>query len=87
MFIDGLTDTEKHQLAVHLREQEHTAFLVIKHARAAVQCMQRDKNVHPIDLKYLELLDAAIEQLFNKVRPGPSLFYTDAGAQSDQSIG
>lgn len=84
MFIDGLTESEKHQLAVHLREREHTAFLVIKHARAAVQCMQREKDVHAIDQKYLDLLDSAIQHLFNKVRQGPHLAYDDAVSQSDQ---
>lgn len=84
MFIDGLTESEKHQLALHLREREHTAFLVIKHARAAVQCIQREKEVHPIDQKYLDLLDDAIEQLFNKVRRGPHLQYDETASQADQ---
>lgn len=83
MFIDGLTDSEKHQLAVHLREREHTAFLVIKHARAAVKCLQIEKDVHFIDQKYLTLLDETIEQLFNKVRVGPHLHYDEASSQSD----
>lgn len=85
MFIDGLTESEKHQLAVYLREREHTAFLVIKHARAAIQCMQREKDVHPIDQKYLDLLDSTIKELFNKVRRSPHLHYDDAVAESSQN--
>lgn len=85
MFIDGLTESEKHQLAVYLREREHTAFLVIKHARAAVQCMQREKDVHPVDQKYLDLLDHTVEELFNKERRSPHLHYDDAATESSQN--
>lgn len=82
MFIDGLSEHEKHQLAIHLREHDHTPFMVIKHAHAATQCERRGLDVHPIDGKYLTLLDEAIALLYGKKRVGPGLAYTPA--QSSQ---
>ncbi|PTY35900.1 hypothetical protein BGP77_00805 [Saccharospirillum sp. MSK14-1] len=76
MFIDGLTEHEKHQLAIHLREHDHTPFMVIKHAHAASQCEKRGIEVHPIDRKYLNLLDEAIASLYEKYRQGPGLSYS-----------
>jgi len=87
MFIDGLTDSEKHNLALYLREQEHTAFMVIKHAYAAAQCERRGLDVHPIDLKYLKVLDQAIESLYGKRRVGPGLAYDEPRTQADKSLG
>jgi len=75
MFIDGLTEHEKHQLAVHLREHDHTPFMVIKHAHAAIECEKRGMEIHPIDGKYLKLLDEIIASLYNKHRQGPDLHY------------
>lgn len=75
MFIDGLTEQEKHQVAIHLREHAHTPFMVVKHAHAASQCKKRGIEVHAIDSKYLQLLDDTIAQLHNKHRQGPGLNY------------
>lgn len=75
MFIDGLTEHEQHQLAIHLREHDHTPFMVIKHAHAASQCERRGLDVHPIDGKYLKLLDETIASLYDKHRKGPDLLY------------
>lgn len=86
MFIDGLTDSEKHQLALHLREHEHTPFMVIKHAYAAAQCERRGLDIHPIDLKYLKLLDRAIETLHGKLRMGPGLFYDEPRTKAGKSF-
>lgn len=86
MFIDGLTEREKRQLAVHLREQEHTPFMVIKHAHAAAQCERRGLDVHPIDLKYLKMLDTIIETLHGKQRVGPGLVYDEPRTQVGQNL-
>lgn len=86
MFIDGLTEPEKHQLALHLRESEHTPFMVIKHAYAAAQCEQRGLDIHPIDWKYLMLLDEAIEALHGKQRIGPGLNYDEPRTRADQNL-
>lgn len=86
MFIDGLTENEKHQLAIHLREHDHTPFMVIKHAHAAVQCEKRGVEVHPIDGKYLDLLDAAIASLYDKYRSGPVLEYAMAQTSNRRDL-
>lgn len=86
MFIDGLSDTEKRELALHLREHEHTPFMVIKHAYAAAQCERRGVDIHPIDLKYLKLLDQAIASLFAKERVGPGLVYDEARSHSSKNL-
>ncbi len=86
MFIDGLTDSEKHQLALYLREQEHTPFMVIKHAHAAAQCERRGVDIHPIDLKYLKLLDQAIEALHGKQRVGPGLAYDEPRTRAGKNL-
>lgn len=75
MFIDGLTEHEKHQLAIHLRERDHTPFMVIKHAHAALECEKRGMEIHPTDGKYLQLLDEIIASLYDKHRQGPDLNY------------
>lgn len=75
MFIDGLTEHEKQQLAIHLREHDHTPFMVIKHAYAATQCEKRGMEIHPTDGKYLKLLDETIASLYDKHRQGPDLNY------------
>lgn len=86
MFIDGLSDTEKHQLALHLRDREHTPFMVIKHAAAAAQCERRGVDIHPIDLKYLKLLDQTIEALFGKHRTGSALVYDEARTRVGRNL-
>lgn len=86
MFIDGLSDFEKHKLALHLREREHTPFMVIKHAYAAAQCERRGVDIHPIDLKYLKLLDQAIEALYGKFRVGPGLFYDEPRTKAGRDL-
>ncbi|WP_108124914.1 hypothetical protein [Saccharospirillum mangrovi] len=86
MFIDGLTESEKHQLAIHLREHDHTPFMVIKHAHAAVQCKKRGLEVHPIDGKYLDLLDNTIAHLYDKRRTGPALVYTQPQTNSHRDL-
>ncbi|MFG1496206.1 hypothetical protein ABMA57_06175 [Saccharospirillum sp. HFRX-1] len=75
MFIDGLTEHEKRQLAIHLREHDHTPFMVIKHAHAASECAKRGMEIHPIDGKYLQLLDETIASLYDKHRKGSGLHY------------
>lgn len=86
MFIDGLTEQEKQQLAVYLRERDHTPFMVIKHAYAAAQCQRRHMDIHPIDLKYLTLLDEAIAELHGKCRIGSALIYDEPGTEADQDL-
>ncbi|GGX41131.1 hypothetical protein [Saccharospirillum salsuginis] len=86
MFIDGLSDSEKHNLAQYLREQEHTPFMVIKHAHAAAQCERRGLDIHPIDLKYLKVLDLAIESLYGKQRVGPGLAYDEPRTRAGKNL-
>jgi len=82
MFIDGLSEQEKKLLPLHLRTLEHLPFMVIKHATAAVQCERRGTDIHPIDLKYLAILDDAIATLFDKHRMGSTLIYDKALTQT-----
>ncbi|MEX1214204.1 hypothetical protein [Saccharospirillum sp.] len=84
MFIDGLTEPEKQKLAVYLRERDHTPFMVIKHAYAAVQCQRRGVDIHPIDFKYLMLLDEAITELHDKYRIGSALIYDEPRTHAGQ---
>jgi hypothetical protein len=86
MFIDGLTEKEKQALALYLRQQDHTPFMVIKHAYAATQCERRGVDIHPIDLKYLILLDEAIAALYNKHRIGSALIYDEPRTQTGKNL-
>ncbi|MFQ3231230.1 hypothetical protein [Reinekea sp.] len=76
MFIDGLSDWEKRRLALVLKEQGNTAFMVIKHAKAAVLSAKRNRPVNTVDDKYLMLLDKTIEELYGYQRLPNSLQYT-----------
>lgn len=78
MFIEGLNDWEKRRLALILKERGHTAFMVIKHANAAVLSARRAGTVHEVDLKNLELLDQTIEELYGYRRFPNQLHYADA---------
>jgi hypothetical protein len=84
MFIDGLSEQEKQQLALYLRERDHTPFMVIKHAYAAAQCQRRGIDIHPIDMKYLVLLDEAIAALYDKHRIGSALIYDEPRTRAGQ---
>lgn len=75
MFIDGLTDWEKRRLALTLKERGYTAFMVIKHAKAAVLSTQRGRSIHPIDQKYLDLLDVTVEELYGYHRKEGELYF------------
>lgn len=77
MFIEGLTDEQKKLLAVTLRDQGHMAFMVIKHAVAALQCAKLGKAIHSVDSDNLSILDDTIESLFGYQRLSDSLRYHD----------
>jgi hypothetical protein len=76
MFIDGLSDLEKRRLALVLKEGGYTAFLVIKHATAAVQSAKRNRPVNTVDDKSLRLLDKTIEELYGYQRSTDTLHYS-----------
>ncbi|MBU2863514.1 hypothetical protein KO489_06635 [Reinekea forsetii] len=75
MFIDGLSDWEKRRLALVLKDQGHTAFMVIKHAKAAALSAQRNRPVNDVDRKYLALLDETVEALYGYKRMPNTLEY------------
>lgn len=77
MYIDGLSDWEKRRLALILKERGHTAFMVIKHAKAAVLSAKRGNNINPVDLNHLELLDKTIEELYGFRRYPNELRYDE----------
>ncbi|TXR54269.1 hypothetical protein [Reinekea thalattae] len=75
MFIEGLSDTEKRQLAVTLRERGHIAFMAIKHAVAAMLSQKRGGPINEVDQAYLRLVDNTIEELFGYQRQTGELYY------------
>lgn len=75
MFIDGLSDWEKRRLALVLKDQGYTAFMVIKHAKAAALSVQRNRPVNKVDERYLTLLDTTIESLYGYKRLPNTLEY------------
>ena len=75
MFIDGLSDLEKRRLALALKDDGYTAFLVIKHATAAVQSSKRNRPINTVDEKNLQLLDKTIERLYGYQRTADALHY------------
>jgi hypothetical protein len=77
MFIDGLSDWEKRRLALILKERGQTAFMVIKHATAAVMSAKRHRQINPVDQQYLDLLDATIEELYGYHRLPNELSYAE----------
>ncbi|EAR08860.1 hypothetical protein MED297_04302 [Reinekea sp. MED297] len=84
MFIDGLTDWEKRRLALTLKERGQTAFMVIKHAKAAVISSQRGREVHPIDQQNLDYLDEIIFELYGYYRVAGELRYRLAEESTNQ---
>ncbi len=68
MFIEGLTDWEKRRLALILKERGYTAFMVIKHANAAVSSAKRGHLVNPVDQHYLDKLDDLVKELYGYER-------------------
>ncbi len=77
MFIEGLSDWEKRRLALILKEQGHPAFMVIKHATAAVLSTKRGRAINSVDQHYLDLLDKTIETLYSYHRHPKSLRYDE----------
>ncbi len=77
MFIDGLTDWEKRRLALILKERGQTAFMVVKHASAAIMSAKRGRSINPVDQQYLTMLDATIEELYGYVRYPSDLKYDE----------
>ncbi|WP_320823354.1 hypothetical protein [Reinekea sp.] len=78
MFIEGLSDWEKRRLALILKERGHTAFMVIKHATAAVLSAKRSRQVNSVDQQYLTLLDTTVEELYGYQRLPNDLHYVNA---------
>ena len=77
MFIDGLTDWEKRRLALVLKERGQTAFLVVKHAGAAIMSAKRGRSINSVDQQYLDMLDATIEELYGYQRYPSDLKYDE----------
>jgi len=77
MFIEGLSDWEKRRLALILKERGQTAFMVVKHATAAVLSAKRGRLVNPVDQQYLNLLDKTIEDLYGYKRFPNELRYDE----------
>jgi hypothetical protein len=77
MFIDGLSDWEKRRLALILKERGQTAFMVVKHATAAVLSARRGRTVNPVDEQYLEMLDKTVEELYGYHRYPNELKYDE----------
>lgn len=75
MFIKGLSDWEKRRLALVLKERGHTAFMVIKHATAAILSNKRGTPVNSVDQQYLDLMDETIEELYGYQRHPTQLYY------------
>lgn len=75
MFVEGLTESEKRRLTLRLKEKGHMAFMVIKHANAAVISQSKGHDAHPVDLEHLIVLDSTIEQLFGFKRRSSGLSY------------
>lgn len=88
MFIEGLSDWEKRRLAIVLKERGYTAFMVIKHASAAILSQQRERVIHEVDARYLTLLDGLVYELYGYSRAVGSLRYqTPAEMQSGADLG
>lgn len=77
MFIEGLSDWEKRRLALILKERGQTAFMVIKHATAAVMSARRQRAINPVDQQYLDLLDQTVEELYGYHRYPNELRYDE----------
>lgn len=75
MLIEGLTDWEKRRLALTLKDRGQPAFLVIKHAAAAVQSIQRGRPLNSADKIHLDLLDALVYELYGYQRYPDRLMY------------
>jgi len=85
MFIEGLSDWEKRRLALILKERGYTAFMVIKHATAAVLSAKRGRQVNSVDDQYLTLLDETVADLYGYQRLPNDLHYIDSNpAAKDQ---
>ena len=77
MEIKGLSDWQKRRLALVLRERGQTAFIVIKHAQAAILCTNRERPINEVDECYLALLDATIKELYGLTRSTNELSYME----------
>ena len=77
MFIDGLTDWEKRRLALILKERGFTAFMVIKHATAAISSAKRGHTVNPVDQQHLDILDGLIRELYGYERLNNEMKYSE----------
>jgi len=77
MFIEGLSDWEKRRLALVLKDRGHTAFMVIKHATAAVLSAKRGRQLNSVDKQFLTLLDTTVAELYGYQRLPNDLHYVD----------
>jgi hypothetical protein len=77
MFINGLTDWEKRRLALILKERGYTAFMVIKHATAAISSAKRGHNVNNVDQQHLDILDNIIHELYGYKRLPDEMKYVE----------
>lgn len=77
MFIEGLSDWQKRRLALILKDKGHTAFMVIKHASAAIQSMKRNRAVNSVDRDNLDILDSTIRELYGYERFPNELKYDE----------
>lgn len=82
--MNGPTDWEKRRLALTLKERGQTAFMIIKHAKAAVSSAKRGRSVHPTDQQYLDLLDSTIEDLYGYHRTPGEMIYEETADEMHQ---
>lgn len=68
MLIEGLSDWQKRRLALILKDKGYTAFMVIKHASAAIQSMKRNRPVNSVDQENLNILDDTVRELYGYER-------------------
>ena len=87
MFIEGLSDWEKRRLALVLKERGQTAFMVVKHATAAVNSGKRGRKVNAVDQQYLDVLDKTIDELYGYQRVEGELRYAVPNEAGNQSSG
>ena len=85
MFIEGLSDWEKRRLALILKERGYTAFMVIKHATAAILSAKRGRLVNTVDNRNLTLLDTIVEELYGFRRLPNDLHYVNANPVAKDS--
>lgn len=68
-----------------LKERGQTAFMVVKHAKAAVLSAQRGREVHAIDQLNLDYLDDIIQELYGYRRADGELRYQPENTPQEKS--